>query len=532
MFSIKERFIFLSATLVFIISSIILSTIFVQKNTILSPTKGGEYTEGIVDQPSFINPVLAQINSIDKDISELVFATLKDMSDDITPNDDKKTYTVRIKGDIFWQDKTPITSDDVIFTIKAIQDPDINSPLAPNWKGVRTERISERELKIIIPATYSYFENILANLRPLPKHLFENIPLANIKLSSYSLEPIGSGPFKFSSFEKTRDGFISTYSLSDNKDGFTGAPFLKSFTIKMYKNKTALIDAFNSGDIDGMAITDPSDISKISIPNQLFKIQMPRYYAIFLNIYKNKSLKNIEVKTALNFATDKNKIIKDVFNDLAFPINGPAILSPESNDFSIDRANEILSNAGWTLNDENIRVSNNGSQKLEFSITVFPSSTLIKTAEIIKEDWAKIGVKININTPPIDNFSEDIIKTRNYEMLLFGNIYGENMDTYSFWHSSQKFYPGLNLSLYENKNADYLIEQIRSTFNKDTREKELDQLQSTIINDSPAVFLYSPYYLYITNKSLKGFNEEQLSLPSDRFLNAKTWYIKTVRSFK
>lgn len=535
-FSKKERYTFLGAFLVFVVTAAAFSVIFIRNNSTLVPIDGGEYTEGAIGQPTFINPVLAQNDSVDNDLATLVFSNLKDMSDSIEASGDQKTFQVRIKGDIFWQDGTPITADDVIYTIRAIQDPDLNSPDSQEWTGVKAERVSERELTVTIPAAYSYFQNVLSNLRPIPKHIFENIPFANLRLSSYNLEPVGSGPFQFSSFNKRRDGFITEYSFDKNKKYFGKIPYLSSINVKMYSNETDLIKAFNSGDVDGMAIYDPENISKISIPRQTFKIRTTKYYAVFFNNSDaNSPLNNQAVRNALNLATDKNEMVKNVFNDLASPINGPIILdSYDQEEFSIDKANALLDADGWVVGDDGVREKNDkqGAARLEFTLTVYPSSFLLKTANLLKESWAKIGVKINIDAPAAETFNDNVIKTRNYSMLLFGNIYGENIDPYSFWDSSQRYYPGLNLSLFSDKNVDSLIDTVRTTFDETLRQKELQSVQSSIITSQPAIFLYSPYYIYITNKTLRGFDASFLPLPNDRFLNANNWYVKTARSFK
>ena len=90
----------------------------------------------------------------------------------------------------------------------------------------------------------------------------------------------------------------------------------------------------------------------------------------------------------------------------------------------------------------------------------------------------------------------------------------------------------MNLSLYSNKDADTLIEHLRQDFDPASRKVGLYQLQQIISGDHPAVFLYSPYYLYVSNKSLKGFDGTALGIPSDRFDNVSKWYIKTVRTLK
>jgi len=174
---------------------------------------------------------------------------------------------------------------------------------------------------------------------------------------------------------------------------------------------------------------------------------------------------------------------------------------------------------------------------MEFSLVVPQIQILIDTAELIKQEWGKIGVKANISILSLSEINNEIIKTRDYQMIIFGNILGKSPDLYSFWHSSEKFYPGLNLSLYENKTADKLIESIRENFNDDKRSVDLEKLQSLIVSDYPAVFLYSPDYLYIGKKKFYRFDsltpeEKFISFSSDRFNNIEKWYVETTRAFK
>jgi peptide/nickel transport system substrate-binding protein len=378
----------------------------------------------------------------------------------------------------------------------------------------------------------------LKSLKPIPKHIFANIPFAHMKLSNYNLEPIGSGIFTFSGFSEQKDGFITSINLKKNESFPDTKSHLSSFIFKFYHNENDAIDGFNSGDIDGFAINDPKKLSSLYTPHQILNILMSRYYAIFLNPAGNPLLKDYSIKSALNYTTDKKTIINKVFNNYALPIEGPVLIDNNNwdnqNEFSIEKANQILDAAGWTINSDGVREikDKNSLKKLEFAITVYPAPFLIETIKIIKNDWEKIGVKININTPSPSNFEQNIIKSRNYDMLAFGNIYGENLDLFSFWHSSQKFYPGLNLSVYDNKNADFLIELIRTDFDQNKRIEELKKLQSIIEADQPAIFLYSPYYVYVSTKKLKGFDDKNIGIPSDRFLNIQNWYVKTARILK
>ncbi len=541
-FSKKERLTFFGSLALFIIATIYVSANFVRANTIFEPVAGGQYTEGKVGQPVFINPVIASTDA-DSDIIELVFASINDLKDgDIDIENSGRVWKLRIKGDISWQDGSPITSDDIIFTIKAIQDPDANSSLFPDWQGVKTERVSSREIKLILSAPYVFFENTLINLRPIPKHIFGDIPFSNIRLSDYNLiDPVGSGPFKFYDLKKRRDGFITDYELVKNESYFNQNPYLDKFTFKFYTSEKDAINAFNGGAINGLGAVSYGNLDEITAPHKTEAVNMPRYYGIFFNQSVNPVLKDISVRKALDLAIDRERIIKDIFKEMAIPLIGP--LAPgingysdnffkQQNEFSADKAKDLLEASGWRISSDNVRENSEKNARLEFSLILPEIPFIIDSAKMIREDWQKIGVKINLDIKPNDEIFSDTIKPRDYEMILFGNIYGKNPDLFSFWHSSQKFHPGLNLALYENKDVDFLINSIRTDFSADNRKEKMLQAQSLIKNGYPAIFLFSPPYIYIQSKSLNGFEEKILPLPSGRLENIENWYTKTERVFK
>lgn len=533
-FSRKERITFIAAFFVLIVTSLLLLISVVEKTTILSPVDGGEFVEGVVGQPIFINPLFAETNNPDNDLSQLFFANMRAIAEKVEIAPDGRTIDIRIKGDIVWQDNRPLTTDDILFTIQLIQDPTVNSSLASAWKGVSAERISERELRIITPTTYSFFENTLYAFQPIPKHLFENIPSANIRLSDYNREPIGSGPYKFDSFEKRRDGFITQITAKKNGRYFGNHTYIETLIVRFYQNEQEAVEALNDGDIDGMAIVNPKNLEEVSIPHRIRTFEMPRYYAVFPNPFANALLIPNSTRKALDLATDKAAITKAVFGDNAIAITSPIPpFTPEEQgnpEYSLEKAKAFLEENGWRMSDSGIRQKD--GKNLEFTLTVYPTPFLEETAKILQEQWKAAGIGLTIHIASASDFNRSVLQARDYELLLFGNNYGKNLDAYPFWHSSQKLAPGLNLSIYGNKDVDKFIEFIRSDFDPASRNIGLRQLRPIIANDTPAIPLYSPYYLYVSNKSLKGFDMPSLSVPSDRFSMIDTWYIKTVRTLK
>jgi peptide/nickel transport system substrate-binding protein len=295
-------------------------------------------------------------------------------------------------------------------------------------------------------------------------------------------------------------------------------------------------------------LTNGRDLEKIISPYQIFPFRTLKYYAIFFNSYSHPALKDKSIRAALDLAINKEELINKLFNGHAAIASGPLIAGIEGfnegtvqNYFSAEEANKILDDSGWLRNDDGVRQKIIGKEltKMEFTLIVpqIQIQILADTAELIKQEWEKVGVKTDISIVSLSEINNKNIKTRDYQMIIFGNILGKSPDLYSFWHSSEKFYPGLNLSLYENKTVDRLIESIRESSDEQRRSVDLIKLQSLIASDYPAIFLYSPDYLYVGKKKFHRFDflsseEKFISFPSDRFNNIEKWYVETTRVFK
>ncbi len=537
----KEKRALIAAFAIFLISGILWIGYFIGTNTVPVPTKSSKYSEGVVGQPKFINPIIAN-SDIDRDLSQIVYADLTDLMDHYTISDDGKTWDVFLKNDLLWSDNSPLTSDDVVFTVETIQTSEAHSPLFTTWQGIVANRISELEIEFNLRNPYAFFLDNLQDLKIIPKHIFGSIPASNLKLSGYNLEPVSSGPYKYSSYSLRKDGFITDYNFEINTNYNGKKPYIQNINIKFFQGSDEIIDAFNSRKINGFGNIDPNNISKIKISHKLIELKMPRYYAVFFNQNMSEGLKDINVRNALNSSIDKNQIIKDVFSGKAETVNQPLTSSTEGyNDqigqveFSLEKSADLLEKNGWKINsDTGIREKKIGKNtiKLDFQMIIPQIQFLTDTAEKIKDNWKQIGVNVELIKLNPNDINEDVIKTRDYQMLLFGNILKNNPDIFSFWHSSEKFYPGLNLSLYQNKTVDTLIESIRKEINPEKRKSNIEKLQISITGDIPAAFLFSPYYLYITDKDFGGLNGKTLITSSDRFKNINEWYMETGRALK
>jgi len=531
------------------VNSVYLGVSYYFKNTVEIPAYGGEYIEGMVGQPRFINSILSQTSDIDSDISSLVYSGLfklnkegkltEDLVENYEIGENNLTYTFHIKKGVKWHDGKELTSDDIVYTIQTIQNPDFNSPLRANWKGIRVEKIDEHTVKFTLKNAYSpFFNNLTFGI--LPKHLWEFIGANNFLLAEYNLNPIGTGPYKFKQFKKDKDGRINSIELLANKDYYSDLPIIEKITFKFFKNEDDVISAFNRKEIRGINYISPKNKKRIAgfEDINIYRLKIPRYFAVFFNKTKSKALSDKTVRLALAYAVDKNRLIEDILDGEGSPVETPIppqVLgyNPRTKiyDYAKQHAKNILEADGWIdSNGDGIREKD--GTKIEFTLFSTDRPNLVETSKLLKEMWKDIGADVSIKNVSTSEIQNNYIKPRAYEALLFGEMLNYDPDPFSFWHSSQKKDPGLNLSLYDNMEVDKLLEEARQETDRKTREEKYKRFQEIVVDDLPAVFLYSPNYLYVHSGSVRGFEPGSIVVPSDRFGGIEKWYVKTKRVWK
>jgi peptide/nickel transport system substrate-binding protein len=147
-----------------------------------------------------------------------------------------------------------------------------------------------------------------------------------------------------------------------------------------------------------------------------------------------------------------------------------------------------------------------------------------KVAEMIKEDWAKIGVTVNIALYEVSDLNQNVIKDRNFQVLLFGAITESPSDLYAFWHSSQRSYPGLNISNYVSKKLDDNLEILRTSEDEAEQHDAYEKVRSEFNDEVPGIFLFSPSLIYITNDKVTSELPSYSYDNSSRFMLAENWY--------
>jgi len=513
-------------------------------STNVVPEAGGEYTEGIAAQPRYINPILSQTSEADADLTAIIYDGLfrvdasghlaKRLASDYSISDDGKTYTVTLRQGARWHDGEEVTADDVLFTIQSIQNPAYKSPLRTNWLSVDVTEADKYTLIFTLKKPYfGFLENLTVGI--LPKHIWENIAPENFLLADYNLAPIGSGPYRFFDSEKDSSGNMVSYELRAFPEYFAGAPYISKVTFHFYPDEASLIDAYNRKEIFGINTITPNSLSSLEErkSTRVYDISIPRIFGVFFNTTKSVPLAYGEVREALALASDRDAIIRGALQGKGQPAYTAFLpfMDGYASDLDIpslnkEQANSILDDAGWKRGDDGVRVK--GDTVLAFTIATPNWPELVKTADLLKSQWSEIGVRVDVQVLGVADLQQNVIRSRSYDALLFGEAAMTQSDPYSFWHSSQK-QDGLNLAVFDNKDADDVLLSIRESLDDSERQSDYRSFQEILLKENPAVFLYSPTYLYVVNSTVKGIDVKNIDMPSDRFNGIKDWYIDTKR---
>lgn len=509
------------------------------------PASGGSYTEGVLGQPTYVNPLFNQAGEADGDLSRLIYDGLfaYDAKGSLQPRlaeayevtDEGRRYVIKLKQGVKWHDGQDLKADDVVFTYKIIQDPAYRSNLRLNWQGVDIERIDDMSLSLTLRKPYfGFLENLTVGI--LPKHIWENVAPEKFNLVDYNLSPIGSGPYQFSDFKKDSNGNILWYEMHAFPQYSGHTPYISKLTWRFYPDEESLIDAYNRREVMGMSnlSTEKESLLQDRKSTHIYELKQPRSFAVFFNNTKNVALAQKEVRKALSRAVDRESIVNEVLSSKAEPLVSPftphmagySDLS-EKLGFNPEEANKILDENGWVLKD-GVREKN--GNRLEFTLTAPDYPNLIKTAEALQREWALVGARIEIQTLGVADFQQNVLRPREYEALLYGEAATSFVpDPYSFWHSSQKRDPGLNLALMDNKDVDALLTDARETLSDEERNEKYKEFQSIFAEEAPAVFLYASSYLYVVNDEVQGITVQNIGSPSDRLNDISNWYVKTKR---
>jgi peptide/nickel transport system substrate-binding protein len=523
------------------------------RNFYISHTKpaagfGGSFSEALLGQPTYINPLLAH-NEADLSLSRLIFSSLYKFNNDgsLIPDladgmpqisEDQKQYTITLKQNVKWHNDKPLTADDVVYTFQTLKDQNFKSPFRSMWQSTSIEKLSDFKVKF---STKDISGPFMFNLTQgiLPKNVWEKTEAQNFLLSKTNLEAIGSGPYAIKEIKKLTSGKIQSITLKAFTAYYGGKPHIEQIVFKFYDSEEDILNALHSREISAYGFLPLGSnlyLDKEQKNLKIYNLPLPQYQAAFFNLSK-KTLSEEAVRKALNLASNKQQIIDQIFKGDALLPSSPLLNNPQTNlvvsniSYNLDQAKELLEKAGWKI-DSATSIRTKKNLPLEITISTNDSSVNAKTAELLAENWKQLNIKVSLNILPTKQLTDTVIRPRNFDVLVFPQKFGPDPDPFIFWHSSQIKDPGLNLTNFNSPDADKLITSARSTTNAEIRVQKYLELDKLISGTTPVIYLNQMVYLYAVDSQIKNIGLKQLFESSQRFFDTGNWYINTARIWK
>ena len=530
-----------------------------------TPAVGGDYTEGLIGEPQFINPLYALTNDVDTDLAKLLYSGLvkwdpeqgfvNDLASEIQISEDKKVYSINIRTDAKFHDGTAVTASDVIFTYEAIQNPSYRSPIGVSFKNVKIAQVDDQTVSFTLDQPFAAFLSTLT-VGILPSNLWSAIPIRNVPLAELNLRPIGSGPFQFSEFTKDKKGSIRTYTLKRFSDFYGQKPLIEILSFKFYADADEATKALEDRHVEGLGFVPTEKEQTVSGIRSVSLIHpsLPREVVLLFNQDKQADLKDIRVRKAIASALNKEAFVKEVLRGQGNVIHAPLLpgmigYNPDVAKIAFDptSGNILLDTAGYSRVEGSVfrTVKKTAAtpkaktaepapapKELTFRLTTVQYPEFLAAADLIAKQLSLIGIKIEVEGVEPAKFRETVLEPRAFELLLTGILFGADGDPYPFWHSSQIRTSGLNLANYANRKVDTLLEEARALSDDVKRGEKYRVFQDLLAEDLPAVFLYQSAFMFALPTKIKHPQIVRIMVPSDRLATISAWYIKTHKTLR
>ncbi len=490
--------------------------------------------------------ILLPLGDFDPETLELIPILIKDIpTPRIIEQGDFKgnvAYDMEFLEEATWADGSAITAEDFIFTMKAVRADQIESSAWRSFfkdlKSIEVDDSNPQKFTVIFSKPYMLALEAIITANLFPKYVYDptnatdKIDLSGKPLDTaapldstfinnfngikHSREVVsGAGPYKLVEWEA--DQFVVLERIENHWGKKSKNPYLKA-------NAKTLVFKIIPDELTAMAMmkSDKIDIySGISSANfeaakkngedklSFFTPQLIRYYYLMLN-NADPILSDSKVRRALAYCTPVDQMIENFENGLAqrqrslfHATKSYADQSLKSLSYDLDKAKELLSQAGWEDSDNNgvLDKTMNG-EFTELKLEIIQSSSELgkKVALMLKEEARKVGVLIDVNISTNAEIRK-AVSSGEYQIYPGSVVQDANDDDpYNRWHSEGP----RNYMNYKNPLLDKLIEENKITLDRESRKRRYEQMQKLVYEDQPVIFLYSPKERIIVSSDLRG----------------------------
>ncbi|MCS7088317.1 MAG: peptide ABC transporter substrate-binding protein [Thermoflexales bacterium] len=529
------------------IAAAVLSSNLTRRDVVFVPTPGGTMTEGIVGAPRAINPLLCPQDEAARDVCTLVFRGLTRLGEDgeaqpdlaeswsISP--DGTTYTFRLRGDARWEDGTPVTTEDVRFTLELVRDPAFPGPRALHqaWSAITTTVVDSQTVQFQLARPFAPFLNYTA-LGLLPSHLLSGTVATQLEALPFNQNPRGNGAWRVTEVDVS-GGRITRVVLVPSETFAGSKPQLARLVLRFYPNSSALFEAFQAGEVDSAAGLSLEDVKRAeALPDAvIYAMPQARYVMLLFNLRRDSGvlpLSEQPVREALRLALDREAIVREALEGRAMVAHTP--LPPNSWAWlaevqlpprDLKRARALLEGAGYSLKvvaPFNSAVWQKEDEPLGFTLLVPDNPLMLRVGQVIARQWRELDVPVSV--VPAPNIVPNFLATHQFQAALVETLLDGDPDPFPLWHGSRKD-SGKNFAGWDDPEVNEWLLQARQTLDRNTRFELYRRFQQRFAQAVPAIPLFYPPYYYVVSARVRGVQVTPITYPSDRFRTLHAWMI-------
>lgn len=517
---------------------------------------GGTLTIAQETEPGNMNPLIWATTS-DTNVTHMIFDSLMqpdeqlnmvgDLAKDWTISEDGLVYTFNLYDNVTWHDGEPFTANDVAFTFTSMADPRYDagaySRVTPIKGAVAFhdgEADSVEGIKVIDDYTIEFTleeanASFLAQtfIGVIPEHILGEISPADWAKNDFNRAPIGTGPFKFVKSEAGQ--YIE---LAANKDYFLGAPNLDSIIVR-FGDQNTMLAAFMNEEIDivPVPVSEVENVSTLDFANIKTSNDLSVYY-VGLNLL-NEHFKDLKVRQALAYATDKNLIVSTVLGDYGYVLDDLFPLAhwthnPDVTTYPYDvaKAQSLLEEAGYAKNSDGIYEKDGKELSFTFAVPTGKKERE-KTSVMLQQMWTELGAKVEIIQldfptlvtkllPTADDGSQRAVTAEDYDAFILGFGIEADPDEYRpYFHTAYMPPNGYNYVSYSDPTMDELLDKQLLETDPAARQATFFEVGKKLSDDVPWIALYGQNSVFVSNSRVAGFEPDFRGVS----FNAREWSI-------
>ncbi len=443
---------------------------------------------------------------------------------DVSP--DGKRLTFHLRRTVRWQDGTPVTSRDVVFTYHAVMSPSNNVPERIGYDEIASIAAPDPYTVVItLKRPYSPIVALFfggdSNYPILPAHLLASKP--NINNVTFNSSPVGSGPYRLDRWDR---GDRLTFAA--NNTYYAGKPPIGRLVLPIIANDSTMIDELQSGEIDAAFMLDASRIDQLrAIPrHRVVVTPVPYFYALGFNL-TDPILRDLNVRKAFALAIDRRSLTEKITHGVYDPDTAmrglftwafdPSVKLPP---FDPAQAAALLTKDGWIPGPGGIRMKQGRPLHLELSFAVGEGITTRFATAVAAAEHA-IGIDVSMHQYDRTQFLSiqgPMIQGR-YQVTLYDYQATYDPDVSWLLACNQRGPNGFNDTRFCNAQVDDLLARGASSYDRSTRAAAYRQIQHILADQLPYAFLCQISEVDVIPENLRGFAPPLLS----PFNSVATW---------